>query len=204
MTPLAALLAVAVPLVIPPVTDLVPGNEQWIRTAVLERPLPSEVPHAVIVLTGYGSDYGGEQPADPRVQRFSYRGLDPDGRPLAYRSWDTTKSMADSVSLLARQVEQLHRRTGRRVALIGESEGAMVARTYLARRPDPVVDTLVMFSPLIYAGRAYYPPPHHDRGWGWPPGGSSGPSSGWPTSAAARTSRSSVRCSTTRRSTATS
>ncbi|MFE7874177.1 hypothetical protein ACFUYE_28000 [Micromonospora humida] len=166
VTPLAALLAVAVPLVIPPVTELVPGNEQWIRTAVLERPLPAAVTHAVIVLTGYGSDYGGEQPSDPRVQRFSYRGLDSDGKPLAYRSADTTRSMADSVALLARQVELLHRRTGRRVALIGESEGAMVARTYLARRHDPAVDILVMFSPLIYAGRAYYPPPHHDEGWG--------------------------------------
>ncbi|WP_442930712.1 hypothetical protein [Micromonospora sp. NBC_00421] len=166
VTPLAALLAFAVPLVIPPLTDLVPGNEPWIKTAVLDRPLPSEVTHAVIVLTGYGSAYGGEQPADPRVQRFSYRGLGPDGRPLAYQPRDTTKSMADSVRLLGQQVERLHRRTGRRVALIGESEGAMVARTYLARRPDPAVDALVMFSPLIFAGRAYYPPPHHDQGWG--------------------------------------
>ncbi|MFI9638822.1 esterase/lipase family protein [Micromonospora sp. NPDC051925] len=166
VTPLAALLAVAVPLVIPPVTDLVPGNEQWIKTAVLDRPLPSEVTRAVIVLTGYGSEYGGEQPADPRVQRFSYRGLDPDGKPLAYQAQDTRISVADSVRLLEQQVDRLHRRTGRKVALVGESEGAMVARTYLARRRDQAVDTLVMFSPLIYAGRAYYPPPHQDQGWG--------------------------------------
>ncbi|RGC68905.1 hypothetical protein C5N14_11460 [Micromonospora sp. MW-13] len=166
VTPLVALLALAVPLLIPWLVEVVPGGQQRIESVVLGRPLPPEVPQAVIILAGYASDYGGEQPSDPRVEMFSYRGLGPDGKPLPYGAQDTTISVTESVGLLEEQVDRLHRRTGRRIALIGESEGALVARTYLARRPHPVVDTLVMFSPLINAGRAYYPPAGERHGYG--------------------------------------
>ncbi|WKU03375.1 hypothetical protein [Micromonospora sp. HUAS LYJ1] len=165
-TPVAALLALAVPLLLPPLADAVPGKNLRTEAVVLNRPLPPHVRQAVIVLAGYASSYRGEQPPDERVERFSYRGLGPDGIPLPYRPRDTTISVADSVRLLDEQVRRLHRRTGRSVALIGESEGAMVARTYLEQGAHPSVDTLAMFSPLINAGRAYYPPPNQDRGWG--------------------------------------
>lgn len=164
--PVAVVLALAVPLLIPPLVDAVPGKNLRTEAVVLDHPLPPEVPQAVIVLAGYGSSYGGEEPPDDRVERFSYRGLGPDGKPLPYRPNDTTISVADSVRLLDEQVKRLHQRTGRRVALIGESEGAMVARTYLQEQAHPAVEALAMFSPLINAGRAYYPPPHQDRGWG--------------------------------------
>ncbi|WP_431974589.1 esterase/lipase family protein [Micromonospora haikouensis] len=166
VAPIVALLALVVPLLIPALVSTVPGNQLRTEDVLLTRPLPPEVTEAVVVLAGYGSAYGGEQPRDPRVERFSYRGLGPDGKPLPYRPQDTTISVADSVGLLADQVDRLHRRTGRKVALVGESEGAIVARTYLARRPHPAVDALVMFSPLINAGRAYYPPRGQDDGWG--------------------------------------
>ena len=173
---------------------------------MLDRPLPGNVNHAVIFLEGHGSAYDGEPAADPNVQPFSYRGLDPQDRPLPYAARDTYRSIASSVALLAKQVELLHRRTGRPVALIGQSEGAMVARTYLADRPHPAVDILAMFSPLINAGRSYYPP-HPTGAGGWPPAGSCAPSSGSPTSSSTAvadpTNRSSGRCWTTRRSTAT-
>ncbi|QOC92256.1 alpha/beta fold hydrolase [Micromonospora craniellae] len=165
-TPVAAILALAVPLLIPPLVDTVPGDDLRAEAVVLDRPLPTDVPQAVIVLAGYRSSYAGTAPADDRVERFSYRGLGPDGTPLPYRPQDTTISVADSVRLLDEQVKRLHRRTGRPIALIGESEGAMVARSYLEQGAHPAVDTLAMFSPLINAGRAYYPPPHEDRGWG--------------------------------------
>ncbi|MEV0805373.1 hypothetical protein [Micromonospora sp. NPDC050200] len=166
VAPLAVLLAFAVPLLVQPLLDLLPGTSPRGRTLVLERPLPAEVRHSVIYLDGHGSAYGGEPTADPNVQQFSYRGLAPDGRPLPYSARDTYRSIGSSVSLLETQVDAVHRRTGRPVALIGQSEGAMVARTYLAVRPHPSVDTLAMFSPLINAGRSYYPPPGASSGWG--------------------------------------
>ncbi|MEU5552565.1 hypothetical protein ABZ738_22575 [Micromonospora sp. NPDC047793] len=165
-TPVAVVLALAVPMLIPVLVDAVPGKDLRAEAVVLDHPLPPDVPQAVIVLAGYGSSYGGEQPPDERVERFSYRGLSSHGAPLPYGSRDTAISVADSVRLLDEQVRRLHQRTGRPIALIGESEGAMVARSYLQQGAHPAVDTLAMFSPLINAGRAYYPPPHENRGFG--------------------------------------
>ncbi|MEV6796794.1 hypothetical protein AB0M91_00400 [Micromonospora rifamycinica] len=164
-TPIVVLLALAVPLGIPALVQLVPVGVT-VEQVVLGQRLPSDVRHAVIVLAGHGSSYDGAPPVDPNVERFSYRGLAGDGRPLPYRPGDTARSLESGAVLLETQVDRLHRRTGRPVALIGESEGAMLARTHLAQRPHPAVDTLVMFSPLINAGRAYYPPPGAARGWG--------------------------------------
>ncbi|MFE9651612.1 hypothetical protein [Micromonospora sp. NPDC006431] len=166
VAPLAVLLVFAVPAVVQPVLQLVPGTSPKGRAMVLDRSLPAGVRHAVIFLDGHGSTSGGQPAADPNVQQFSYRGLDPQGRPLPYSARDTYRSIESSVGLLATQVDLLHRRTGRPVALVGQSEGALVARTYLAVRPHPAVDTLAMFSPLINAGRSYYPPAGASSGWG--------------------------------------
>ncbi|MEV4493813.1 hypothetical protein AB0K04_27350 [Micromonospora coxensis] len=163
--PIAAVLALAVP-VVGSVVNAKTGEGLGIDVVMLDEPMPAGSDHAVIVLAGYGSSYGGERPPDDRVEVFSYRGLAPDGQPLPYDREDTRISVADSVRLLSRQVDRLHRRTDRKVALIGESEGAMVARTYLQQSAHPAVDTLAMFSPLINAGRAYYPPPNEKQGFG--------------------------------------
>ncbi|MBQ0896574.1 hypothetical protein KBX37_26370 [Micromonospora sp. U56] len=140
------------------------GQGQW-RPPVLSERLPDRVPHAVIVLGGHNSSWDGTPAADPRVERFSYRGLDAQGRPLPYPPGATHRSLDSSSALLADQIESVHRRTGRPVALVGQSEGSMVARTYLERLPRGPVTAVVMFSPLVQAGRTYYPPPGH-AGWG--------------------------------------
>ncbi|MGC5017624.1 hypothetical protein [Micromonospora sp. DT47] len=137
---------------------------EW-RPPILTHRLPDRVPQAVVVLAGHDSRWGGEPAADPRVERFSYRGLDAEGRPLPYRPEATHRSLDSASVLLAAQVDALHRRTGRPVALVGESEGAMVARTYLEKLPRGPVTATVLFSPLVQAGRTYYPPPGH-AGWG--------------------------------------
>ncbi|SCG51575.1 hypothetical protein [Micromonospora halophytica] len=136
------------------------------RPPVLSETLPGTVDHAVIVLAGYGSSYAGEPAADRNVERFSYRGLDDQERPLPYAPTDTQQSLQTSAEVLAAHVDALHRRTGRRVALVGQSEGAMVVRTFLEIRRHPAVDTALLFSPLVQPGRAYYPPPGESTGWG--------------------------------------
>ncbi|MEU8371593.1 hypothetical protein AB0C22_00520 [Micromonospora sp. NPDC048894] len=165
VTPIAVALALAVPLAIPLLVQVVPAGVT-VEQVVLGQRLPADVRHAVIVLAGHGSAYDGTPPVDANVERFSYRGLGGDGRPLPYRPVDTNRSLESGAILLETQVDRLHRRTGRPVALIGESEGALLGRTYLAQRPHAAVDTLVMFSPLINAGRAYYPPAGAAHGWG--------------------------------------
>ncbi|MEU2613900.1 hypothetical protein ABZ570_20285 [Micromonospora sp. NPDC007271] len=165
--PLAILLAFIVPVVVQPAIAALPGRSGKPPSVVLfDRPLPSAVRHAVIFVAGHGSVYDGEPPVDPNVQWFSYRGLDSQGRPLPFGFRDTYRSIESSVAMLNTQVELLHRRTGRPVALVGQSEGAIVSRTYLAQRAHSPVNILAMFSPLINAGRSYYPPPGVSQGWG--------------------------------------
>ncbi|MGR6318102.1 hypothetical protein [Micromonospora soli] len=166
VAPVAIILTMAAAVAAQPILNLVTGPPQeWMPLVVTER-LPDRVPHAVIVIAGHDSHWSGRQPADPRVERFSYQGLDRQGRPLPYRHTATHRSLDSSSVLLRAQVEALHRRTGRPVALIGSSEGAMVARTYLEKGPKPSpVEAVLLFSPLIQPGRAYYPPPGYS-GWG--------------------------------------
>ncbi|MFF5175846.1 hypothetical protein ACFY3U_24930 [Micromonospora sp. NPDC000089] len=140
-------------------------GDRW-RPPIVTEPLPSEVRQAVIVLAGYDSTYDGRPAGDPMVQRFSYRGLDAQGRPLPYPQEATHQALGSSADLLAAQVATVHRRTGRPVALIGQSEGALVARTYLERTPGTPVQVSLEFSPLIRPGRGYYPPPDARDGWG--------------------------------------
>ncbi|HEX2772391.1 MAG TPA: hypothetical protein VHN18_08180, partial [Micromonosporaceae bacterium] len=140
------------------------GQREWRPPLVTER-LPEQFRHVVIAIAGHDSSWDGQPPVDPRVERFSYRGLDDQQRPLPYEPRATHRSLGSSASLLAAHVDAVHRRTGRPVALLGASEGAMVARTYLERWPETPVDVALQFSPLVRPGRAYYPPPGHG-GWG--------------------------------------
>jgi len=125
--------------------------------------------HPVLMVAGFGTPWDGQEGdvLGPgfATERFSYRGLGADGRPLPYERSDTLHPVDESVRLLARQIDRLHRATGRPVAIVAESEGALVATAYvLGRRPSDV-DDLVLLSPLVEPGRVYYPPRGHP-GWG--------------------------------------
>jgi hypothetical protein len=122
----------------------------------------------VLLVSGFGSRYAGQDDgigawADER--RFSYRGVDGDGRPLPYQDADTYQDVSRSVALMARQVEAFRAEVEQPVTIVAESEGALIAKAYLMSHPDAPVDTLVLLSPLVEPGGAYYPPAGDD-GWG--------------------------------------
>lgn len=124
----------------------------------------------VLVASGFWSSWDGRSQPTLRgnylVRRFSYRGLGPNGAPLPYRSADTQKPLGQLDQLMSEQVRALEQRTHRRVAIVAESEGSLVAKTYLESAAGLApVDALVMVSPLITPGRVYYPPTG-ESGWG--------------------------------------
>ena len=126
----------------------------------------STLRHQVVFIAGYDSEYDGARPRSPFVTIYSYRGLNPAGEPLPYQPLDTHQALEASAATLAEQVETVHRRTGRPVALVGLSEGALIAREYLDRGPHPDVDATAMVSPVVRPGQVYYPPAEAGRGWG--------------------------------------
>jgi len=152
------------------------------RTAVQEAEQPppplaagpgGRPPQALIFVGGYdsvgdGTPTGGTpQTADSiPFEMFSYAGLDPSGRPLPYRVRQTQQSLEVSAKLLDAQVAELHTRTGKPVALLAESEGTLVARTYLATRPHPAVVAVILLSPVPNAAAATFPPSGAGHGWG--------------------------------------
>ena len=128
--------------------------------------------HPVLVAAGYGSRW------DPRpvlrlphgfvAWRYSYRGLDEERRPLPYEPADTLRPLGMSAMLMAQQVETLYRAYREPVTIVAESEGAIVARTYLLRLYRPAsktVNRLVMLDLPTGASSVWYPP-HGVSGWG--------------------------------------
>jgi hypothetical protein len=122
----------------------------------------------VLLVSGFGSHYVGQDDgigtwADER--RFSYRGVDLDGRPLPYKDADTYQDVSRSVALMARQVDAFRADVEKPITIVAESEGALIAKAYLMSHLEAPVDTLVLLSPLVEPGGAYYPPAGDD-GWG--------------------------------------
>lgn len=131
----------------------------------------ADVRQQLLYVAGYGSALSGTTVAQAAsgavpVVRYSYRGVDGRGNPLPYQPADTYQSLATSAQLLSAQVDIAHRRTGKPIALVAQSEGTLVVRTYLARYPHRDVTAVVLLSPLIQPGRVYFPPPNADSGWG--------------------------------------
>lgn len=123
----------------------------------------------VLVVKGFNSKWDAVTRrwvrGDHRIRRFSYRGTDRRGAPLAYDRADTHRALPELVGEMRAQVEAFRDATGTAVSIVAESEGALVAQTYLAATPDAPVDAVVLLSPLLAPGRVSYPR-LGDDGWG--------------------------------------
>jgi hypothetical protein len=139
-------------------------------------PPPTAVPPAkvagatpLLVVSGYGSTWDGRirhpVPGDYYEQQFSYRGTSRSGEPLPYRSSDTVKGLPVLERMLLAQVERLHGLFGRRVDVVAESEGAVVAKAALVADRSAPVATLVLASPLLSPGKVWFPTVG-SQGWG--------------------------------------
>jgi hypothetical protein len=145
-----------------------------LRTAAI----PSRaVGHPVLVAAGFNSTWGPppalEVPQGFVVWRYSYRGITPAGELLPYTPADTQQSLLVSAATLERQVEALHRAYRQPVTLVAESEGALVARTYLLRRYRPqtqAVDRVVLLDMPQGQPHVSFPRPA-SRAGGWAPAG---------------------------------
>ena len=60
-----------------------------------------------------------------------------------------------------------HRATGRRLTLVAESEGALLAKAYLAATPGAPVANLVILSPLLEPGTRATTRPTETRAGAW-------------------------------------
>jgi hypothetical protein len=140
------------------------------------------IPHAargrpVIVAAGFGSHWNPTSPLSlPSGYvgwRYSYKGLDRRGRLRPYGPRDTIQPLGVSARQLAAEVDALFRAYGKPVSIVAESEGALVARTYLLHDYSPAsheVERLITLDMPRVQGSVYFPP---DGGQGW------GVASGW-------------------------
>jgi hypothetical protein len=115
----------------------------------------------LMVITGYDSHWHGGDDLDfgPGFvqRRFSYAGMDGSGLPLIFHGPQTDQPLSNLVRLLDAQARTFAAQTGRPIDIVSDSEGALVAKVYLLAHPDAPVRTLVLTSPLVQPGRAYYP-----------------------------------------------
>ncbi len=123
----------------------------------------------VLIVSGFGTHWAGDSaqllPGQFNERRFSYRGVDADGQPQPYTENDTHRSLRELVRAMQSQVDTFHQATGGKLSIVAESEGSLVAKTYLAATPNAPVNELVMLSPLVRPARVYYPPGGRE-GWG--------------------------------------
>lgn len=167
VAPIAVIVVIGLMFTIGWITDLHANPPQRQEPTQIEDLEAKTTMQPVILLTGYNSRYDGEPSGyDLPIIRYSYAGLDPSGRPRPYPASATHQSLVTSAQLLAKQVDDLHLRTGKNVSLLAESEGAFICRYYLATMPHTAVTMLAMLSPPLRSGRVYYPPRSANTGYG--------------------------------------
>lgn len=123
----------------------------------------------VLIVSGYGSTWDGNTqhpvPGPFSEVRFSYRGLSRTGAPLPYNSAATVKPISELDRMFISQLTALARRSGQKVAVVAESEGALMAKTALLATPGAPVSDLILVSPLQAPARVGYPV-NGEQGWG--------------------------------------
>jgi hypothetical protein len=133
-----------------------------------ERVVPVATDAALMVVTGFDTTWDGRAARfvhlDVPQRRFSYRGMTTAG-PLPYARADTHRSLRALARDLGAQIDAYHRSTRAPVTVVAESEGALLAKAYLAATPHAAVRNLVVLSPLLEPGRVYYPKAGGE-GWG--------------------------------------
>ena len=136
------------------------GTAAW--AAVAGKPGSHEsagLTSAVLVIPGFGSSccYPSANRAligpPTLVRPFSYAGLDRRGRPLPYGLDATDLPLPVLGDMIAQQVAQLHKETGRPVDIVAESEGTLGVYAMLAQHPGLPVRSVVLLSPIVDPGQ---------------------------------------------------
>jgi hypothetical protein len=132
----------------------------------------SAVGHPVLVVAGFNSEWDSAPklrlPHGYVAYRYSYRGMNAVRELVPYRPADTLQPILVSARRMAHQVEALHAAYHEPVTIVSESEGALVARSYLIRlyRPSSgIVRRLIVLDMPIGPRSVFYPPPGA-QGWG--------------------------------------
>ena len=128
--------------------------------------------HPVLAASGYNSHWSPGQrfqlPKDFVGYQFSYLGLDARGRLAPYGPRDTLQPLDVSARRMGQEVAALHRGYRSPVTIVADSEGALVARTFILRiyRPSSgMVDRLIVMDLPVGLSSVYYPPRGRE-GWG--------------------------------------
>jgi hypothetical protein len=126
----------------------------------------------VLVASGFNSSWRSSPSLHPPpgfvAWPYSYRGLANGRRIVPYHAAATLQPLTTSARQMAREVGALHRAYRRPVAIVAESEGALVARTYLTSLYQPAsrqVDLVVLLDMPVGENSVSFPPPG-GRGWG--------------------------------------
>jgi hypothetical protein len=128
--------------------------------------------HPVLEASGFNSRTSpGHREALPDSfvgYQFSYRGLDRQGRLVPYAPKDTLQPLGLSAEHMAAEVHALYRAYREPVTIVADSEGALVARTFILRNYRPgthEVDLLIVLDMPVGRSSVYYPP-RGTQGWG--------------------------------------
>ena len=120
---------------------------------------PAGLTSAVLVIPGFGSSccYPSRSRAligpPTLVRPFSYAGLDARGRPLPYGLDATNLPLPVLGDMIAQQVAQLHKETGRPVDIVAESEGTLGVYAMLAQHRGLPIRSVVLLSPIVDPGQ---------------------------------------------------
>jgi len=118
--------------------------------------------HPVLEIAGFGSWCCGQNlglaKAVPGtvVQQFSYLGTNSHGQPLPYGAKAGNIPLPVLGDRIAAQVQRLHKRTGKPVDIVAESEGTLGVDAMLARHPHAPVGSVALLSPIVAPGQSGY------------------------------------------------